>query len=151
MVRARYTMMALVLGAGCGRGGGGSGGAPHLDGALAELPVFAPAALIERRDAFTSDTVDEPMKFSTYTWHLRTHRSPEEVEAFYLAQWPRAGRVTDDDAIRLRDPPLPYDPDPDDEVEPPLGESTSVTIYLEPERGLTRFSITEDVFAARRP
>ena len=127
----------------------------QLDGALGAIPIFSPATYKERHDAFTSDDIGDPRKFSTYTWYLETERGVSEVEAFYAAQWPNGrshsedGEDSSEDAndpadITFRNPPLPAD-------DTPLGESVSVTIKHAREGGKTQFSITEDVFARRRP
>ena len=115
-----------------------------LNGAVGTIPIFAPASLKERTTAFTSDTLGDPQKFSTYTWHLETDAVPATVADFYAAQWPSASRTTDEDDIVIRNPPLPAD------ERTPLGESVLVTVKLQPENGKTQFSITEDVFKARR-
>ena len=132
-----------------------SGNVTQLDGALGAIPIFSPATFKERHTAHTSDNIGDPMKFSTYTWYLETERSVSEVEAFYAAQWPN-GRSHSEDSedsseganenedITFRNPPLPAD-------DTPLGESVSVTIKHAREGGKTQFSITEDVFARRRP
>lgn len=132
-----------LLAAACG--GGGGGGARSLDGALSDIPVFAPARKVRQASSFGSDDPSDPMKFSSYRWYFRTRKSAAAVEAFYLARWPGAGRVEVDDGIHLRNPPLPAD------EATPLGESVSVVIYHEPEDGQTVFGIEEEVFASRRP
>lgn len=134
-------LLAATLVGGCG---GGDADGRNLDGALTPIPVFAPARQVRRSTAFTSDDLQNPMKFSSYTWHFRTRRAPAEIEAYYLARWPDAGRVEDDEAVYLRYPPLPTD-------DVPLGESVAVTIYRGRQEGRTSFSISEDVFAERRP
>jgi len=136
-------LLASSLYAPTGCGGGAAGGR-GLDGALGPIPVFAPARKIRRSTAFTSDELQNPMKFSSFTWHFRTSRPADEIEAFYLSQWPGAGRVEDDEAVYLRYPALPAD-------DAPLGESVAITIFRAREGGKTRFSISEDVFAERRP
>lgn len=115
-----------------------------LDGAVGAIPIFNPASFKERSQAFTSDDIGDPMKFSTYTWYLETDERAEAVAAFYAAQWPGAERIEEDGEIRLRNPPFPENEDE------PLGESVLVTIKLEREGGKTQFSISEDVFRARR-
>src|SRR5215471_983920 len=126
----------------------------QLDGALGAIPIFSPATFKERHTAYTSDSIADPRKFSTYTWYLETERSVSEVEAFYAAQWPNGRSLSEDEDtsedtnktedITFRNPPLPAD-------DTPLGESVSVTIKGAREGGKTQFSITEDVFARRRP
>jgi len=127
----------------------------QLDGALGAIPIFSPATFKERHTAYTSDDIGDPRKFSTYTWYLESERGVSEVEAFYAAQWPNGrsqsedGEDSSEDAndpadITFRNPPLPAD-------DTPLGESVSVTIKRAREGGKTQFSITEDVFARRRP
>ena len=129
-------LIALVV-ASCG------GPVKELDGALGKIPIFSPASLKERTTAHTSDVISDPMKFSTYTWHLETTMSPVVVDAFYTAQWPAAARVEEDGEIHFHNPPLPAG-------DAPLGEGVHVTIKSAPEGGKTQFSITEDVFARRR-
>ena len=131
------TVFVLVA-IGCG------GAVTKLDGAVETIPIFTPAKLKERTTAFTSDTLGDPQKFSTYTWHLETDASPMTVADFYAAAWPSASRTTEDDAIVIRNPPLPAD------EQTPLGESVLVTVKLQPEDAKTQFSIAEDVFKARR-
>lgn len=116
----------------------------ELEGAVGTIPIFNPATFKERTTSFTSDDIGNPTKFSTYTWYLETEESPEAVATFYAAQWPGAERIDDDGEITLRNPPFP-----EDENEP-LGESVLVTISTEREAGKTQFSISEDVFKARR-
>jgi hypothetical protein len=130
----------IALMAACRGGAGGS-----LNGAMSPIPVFTPAHVGERSDAFTSDEIANPRKFSTYTWHLETEKTPEDVASFYEAQWPGAGRVEEDDTIHLRNPPLP------DGESTPLGESVSIAITKTLVNGRTKFTIAEDVFAQRRP
>jgi hypothetical protein len=134
-------LLALALAAACG------GSVSSLDGAIAEIPIFAPASLKERSASYTSDDVDDIMKFSSYTWYMETDRTPDEVAAFYVAQWPGAGRTDDEEnaTIFIRNPPLPDDEDA------PIGESVSVTINRTREGGKTQFHIAEDVFRAKRP
>ena len=132
------TIVALALFvASCG------GPVKELDGAMGTIPIFIPASLKERTTAHTSDVISDPMKFSTYTWHLETAKSPTEVDAFYKNMWPAAGRVEDDGDIHFHNPPLP-------EGEEPLGEGVHVTIHSAQEAGKTQFEISEDVFARRR-
>jgi hypothetical protein len=119
-------------------------GVVELDGAIGTIPVFAPASFKERTQSFTSDVISDPMKFSTYTWSLETEKSAAEVEAFYSAQWPDAGITEEDGEIVIRNPPFSEDEDE------PLGESVLVTIKTEREGGKTQFSISEDVFRAKR-
>jgi len=57
-------LLALVV-ASCG------GPVKELDRALGKIPIFSPATLKERTTAHTSDVISDPMKFSTYTWHLK--------------------------------------------------------------------------------
>lgn len=130
-------LLALLLAA-CG------GSVKELDGAVATIPIFSPASLKERTTAFTSDDIGDMMKFSTYTWYLETDASPMTVDAFYMAQWPGASRREDAEEIIIRNPPFPADEDA------PLGESVLVTIKLLREGGKTQFSISEDVFRAKR-
>ena len=120
------------------------GGTVELDGAIATIPVFAPASFKERSTSYTSDDMNDMMKFSTYTWDLETDESPSAVDAFYMAQWPGAGRTEDAEEVIIRNPPFPEDEDA------PLGESVLVTIKLTREGGKTQFSISEDVFRAKR-
>ena len=115
----------------------------ELEGALGKVPIFSPATLKERSTAHTSDVISDPMKFSTYTWHLETTMSPVVVDAFYSAQWPAASRVEEDGEIHFHNPPLP-------EGDAPLGEGVHVTIHSAPAAGKTQFDISEDVFASRR-
>jgi hypothetical protein len=135
----RWTATALLLlaAAGCG-------GPVTLDGAIATIPVFAPASLKERHTSFTSDDVNDIMKFSTYTWDLETGESPMAVDAYYMAQWPGASRTEDEETINIRNPPIPENEDA------PLPEGVLVTIKLVREGGKTQFSISEDVFRAKR-
>lgn len=116
----------------------------ELDGAIATIPVFAPASFKERQTSFTSDDIGDMMKFSTYTWYLETAESPMAVDAYYVAQWPGASRTEDAEEIIIRNPPFPENEDA------PLGESVLVTIKLAREGGKTQFSISEDVFRAKR-
>jgi hypothetical protein len=139
MTRLISAAVGLALGVvACG------GTVTKLDGAVGTIPIFAPASLKERTTALTSDSIGDPQKFSTYTWHLQTDASPTTVADFYSAQWPSASRTTDDDQIVIRNPPLPSD------ERTPLGESVLVTVKLQPENGKTQFSIAEDVFKAKR-
>jgi hypothetical protein len=138
-LRRKATAGLLLLAAlACG------GSVKELDGAIATIPVFAPASLKERTTAFTSDDIGDMMKFSTYTWYLETEESPMAVDAYYVAQWPGASRTEDAEEIIIRNPPFPADEDA------PLGESVLVTIKLVREGGKTQFSISEDVFRAKR-
>lgn len=139
--RHALAVFVLVLVAGC-NGGGGS--VTDLEGAVGEIPIFTPASFKELFTSTTSDDLSDPMKFSTYSWYMETSSSPAEVEAFYKSQWPGAGRVEDDGAVTLRNPPLP------ENDSAPIGESVSVNITLEPENGKTHFTITEDVFRSKR-
>jgi hypothetical protein len=116
----------------------------ELPGQIGTIPIFNPSEYKDYSSAHTSDDISNPMKFSSYTWHLETEASAEEVAAFYMAQWPDAGREDDDEAIRIRNPPFPEDENA------PLGESLFVTIKLAREGGKTQFSIDEDVVANRR-
>jgi hypothetical protein len=116
----------------------------ELPGAVGTIPIFNPSKYKDYSSAYTSDEISNPMKFSSYTWHLETEASAEDVAAFYMAQWPDAGREDDEEEIRIRNPPFP-----EDENEP-LGESIFITIKLAREDGKTQFSIDEDVFANRR-
>lgn len=120
------------------------GGPVTLDGAIATIPVFAPASFKERNTSFTSDDIGDMMKFSTYVWYLETPESPMAVDAYYMAQWPGASRTEDAEEIIIRNPPFPANEDA------PLGESVLVTIKLTREGGKTQFNITEDVFRAKR-
>jgi hypothetical protein len=120
------------------------GSVKELDGAIRTIPVFSPASLKERTTAFTSDDIGDMMKFSTYTWYLETEATPSTVADFYAGQWPSASRSDDEEEIIIRNPPFPED------EEAPLGESVLVTIKLVREGGKTQFSISEDVFRARR-
>ena len=129
-------LLALAI-ASCG------GPVKELEGALGKIPIFSPASLKDRTTAHTSDVISDPMKFSTYTWHLETTMSPIVVDAFYTAQWPAAARVEEDGEINFHNPPLP-------EGDAPLGESVHVTVKSTQEGGKTQFSISEDVFARRR-
>ena len=118
----------------------------ELDGAMGQIPIFAPASFKERTTSFTSDDFGDPTKFSSYTWYLETEQSPDEVANFYVAQWPGAGRTDDeeDGTIFIRNPPLPEDENA------ALGESVSVMIHRTREGGRTQFEISEDVFRAKR-
>lgn len=129
-------LLAVVV-ASCG------GPVKDLEGALGKIPIFSPATLKERSTAHTSDVISDPMKFSTYTWHLETTMSPVVVDAFYSAQWPAASRVEEDGEIHFHNPPLPGG-------DAPLGEGVHVTIHSAPAAGKTQFDISEDVFASRR-
>ena len=129
-------VLALVV-ASCG------GPVKELDGALTRIPIFSPATLKERSTAHTSDVISDPMKFSTYTWHLETTMAPVVVDAFYSAQWPAAARVEEDGEIHFHNPPLP-------EGDAPLGEGVHVTIHSASADGKTAFEISEDVFSRRR-
>lgn len=120
------------------------GGPVELEGAVGTIPVFTPADFKERSSSFSSDVISDPMKFSTYNWYMETESSAEDVAAFYMAQWPGAGRTDDDGTITIRNPPFP-----EDENEP-LGESVLVSIETEREGGKTQFYISEDVFRAKR-
>ncbi len=120
------------------------GSVRELDGAIATIPVFSPASLKERTTAFTSDDIGDMMKFSTYTWYLETDASPTTVDAFYMAQWPGASRRENAEEVIIRNPPFPEDEDA------PLGESVLVRIKATREGGKTQFSISEDVFRAKR-
>jgi hypothetical protein len=132
--------LVIALAASCG------GSVDSLDGAIGQIPIFAPASFKERSTSLTSDDMGDPTKFSTYTWYLETEKTPDEVAAFYMAQWPGAGRTDDEEdaTIFIRNPPLPEDDGA------PLGESVSVTINRTPEGGKTQFYISEDVFRAKR-
>lgn len=130
--------VAALLSSACGSS------TPTLEGAIGTIPVFSPAELKDRNSSFTSDDIGNPMKFSTYTWELETEKSPAEVQAFYVAQWPSAGIIEDEGEVVIRNPPLPEDEDA------PLGESILVTIKVDRVGGKTKFSISEDVFAAKR-
>jgi len=114
-----------------------------LDGALSTIPIFSPASLKERTTAHTSDVISDPMKFSSYTWHLETDMAPVVVDAFYTSQWPSASRVEEDGEIHFHNPPLPAGDEP-------LGEGVHVTIHQTKEAGKTQFEISEDVFSRRR-
>jgi hypothetical protein len=129
-------VLALVV-ASCG------GPVKELDGALTKIPIFSPATLKERSTAHTSDVISDPMKFSTYTWHLETTMAPVVVDSFYSAQWPAAARVEEDGEIHFHNPPLP-------EGDAPLGEGVHVTIHPASADGKTHFEISEDVFSRRR-
>lgn len=137
--RRLVPLILLLAASACG------GTVKELDGAIGNIPIFAPATLKDQSSAFTSDDIGDPTKFSSYTWYLETEKSPAEVEAFYVAQWPGAGRVEDEEenTVFLRNPPLP-------EGDEPLGESVAVTIKRTREGGKTQFYIEEDVFRAKR-
>ena len=122
---------------------GDSKTAPTLDGAKGRIAVFVPSKFEERSTALTSDDINNPTKFSTYTWHMSTAQGFDAVEAFYKAQWPGAGRVDEQDGVTYRLPPLP-------DGEEPLGESVSVTIRKSPKNGRILFDISEDVFSEKR-
>lgn len=136
--RALITIILALAVASCG-----GGPVKNLDGALGTIPIFSPASLKERSTAHTSDVISDPMKFSSYTWHLETTLSPVVVDAYYTAQWPSAGRVEEDGEIHFHNPPLP-------EGDAPLGEGVHVTIHSTQEGGKTQFEISEDVFSRRR-
>jgi len=121
----------------------GGGPVKELDGAMGTIPIFSPASLKERATAHTSDVISDPMKFSTYTWHLESTMSPIVIDAFYTAQWPSASRIEEDGDVMFHNPPLP-------EGDAPLGEGVHVTIHSTQEGGKTQFEISEDVFARRR-
>jgi hypothetical protein len=141
-MRASRLLLPLlfVLTSACG------GTVKELDGAMGQIPIFAPASFKERTTSFTSDDMGDPTKFSSYTWYLETEKSPDEVAAYYVAQWPGAGRTEDDEdgTIFIRNPPLPEDENAS------LGESVSVMIHRTREGGKTQFEISEDVFRAKR-
>lgn len=111
---------------------------------MTTIPVFAPSSLGERADVHTSDDIGNPMKFSTYTWHLSTAQGWEAIDAYYKAQWPSAGRVEDEEQVSYRNPPLP------ENENTPLGESQSVTIHKGRVKDRTNFEIHEDVFGEKR-
>lgn len=134
----RALLLVTLLVAGCG------GTVKELDGAVATIPIFSPASLKERTTSFTSDDIGDMRKFSTYTWYLETDASPAAVADYYAGQWPTASRSDDEEEIIIRNPPFPEDEDA------PLGESVLVTVKLVREGGKTQFSISEDVFRARR-
>jgi hypothetical protein len=134
----RSLSAALILGTAC------SSEVTELPGAIGTIPIFNPSKYKDYSSAHTSDDISNPMKFSSYTWYLETDASAEDVAAFYMAQWPDAGREDDEEEIRIRNPPFPEDEDA------PLGESIFITIKLAREDGKTQFSIDEDVFANRR-
>jgi hypothetical protein len=135
--RLLIVILLVVAVASCG------GPVKELDGALGTIPIFSPASLKERATAHTSDVISDPMKFSTYTWHLESTMSPAVIDAFYAAQWPSATRIEEDGDVMFHNPPLP-------EGEAPLGEGVHVTIHSTQEGGKTQFEISEDVFARRR-
>jgi hypothetical protein len=135
--RSLILVLLVVALASCG------GPVKELDGAMGTIPIFSPASLKERSTAHTSDSFSDPMKFSTYTWHLESTRSPVEIDAFYSKQWPSAARIEEDGDVMFHNPPLP-------EGDAPLGEGVHVTIHSAQEGGKTQFEISEDVFSRRR-
>lgn len=148
MLHARACLIAVVV-AVLGACGGKRGGFTELEGAVESIPIFRPSSLVKRSEAFTSDDLHDLTKFSTYTWYLKTSRSPEEVEAFYLAQWPGASRSVSEDGVYVRYPPVPEEDE--DGNAPPLPEGAGVMIHAEREGKKTLFDIHEDVYSSRRP
>jgi hypothetical protein len=108
--------------------------------------VFTPSTSVGWGAAHTSDEAENPEKFSTYTWVFRTRKPVATVEAFYRERLPGATRHPDEgeDGVILIYPPRP---DP----EAPATEAYEVAIRVDEQTRQTPHSISESVFAERRP